>query len=181
MTITLVEQPWEQSCIEKLLHVVVLPYPAKGHSIPLLHFAKRLHSMGVMVTFVNTFSHLAREHFRTLEGLDRSTMRVVPLGVPPREGEGTSSLPFIHHVNELVADSELLVEGLFSQPGDAPPACIVSDMFLGWTQVSCGFSLQDRGYHGIWSFLWFLSDIVFSVLVVSFVVQGYSAAECFAS
>lgn len=77
------------------LHVVVLPYPAKGHSIPLLHFAKRLHSMDVVVTFVNTFSHLSRAHFRTLDVLESSTMRVVPLGVPPPEGEGTGNLPYV--------------------------------------------------------------------------------------
>lgn len=118
------------------LHVVVLPYPAKGHSIPFLHFAKRLHSMDVVVTFVNTFNHLSKEHFRTLDGLqDSGTMRVVPLGVTPKD-EGAGSLPYVEYVNDLVPDGELLMTQLLSEYPDAPPSCIVSDMFMGWTNVS---------------------------------------------
>lgn len=129
-------QPMEELRSKRQLHAVVLPYPAKGHSIPLLHFAKRLHSMDVVVTFVNTFNHLSREHFGTLDGLDDSSMRVVPLGVSPPEGEGSGSLPYVEHVHELVTDAEVMVAELFAANEGAPPACIVSDMFLGWTQVS---------------------------------------------
>lgn len=138
MTIAFAELPQQAKEVERKrkLHAVVLPYPAKGHSIPLLHFAKRLHSMDVVVTFVNTFSHLSTEHFRTLDGLDSSSMRVVPLGVTPPEGEGSGSLPYVKRVNELVSDAEVMVAKLFSENEDAPPACIISDMFLGWTQVS---------------------------------------------
>jgi len=130
------QQPKGEPRGKRQLHAVVLPYPAKGHSIPLLHFAKRLHSMDVVVTFVNTFNHLSKEHFRTLDGLGGSSMRVVPLGVTPPEGEGHQSLPYVEHVNELVTDAEVMVAELFAKNEDAPPACIISDMFLGWTQVS---------------------------------------------
>lgn len=140
MTVSLAElRQRRKAASPRPLHVVVLPYPAKGHSIPLLHFAKRLHGMGVVVTFVNTFSHLAREHFRTLDGLDISAIRVVPLGVPPAEGEGEGGLPYAKHVNGLVSEAEAMVAELFAgkdDDSDAPaPDCIVSDMFLGWTQI----------------------------------------------
>jgi hypothetical protein len=108
------------------LHAVVLPYPAKGHSIPLLHFAERLDAMGVTVTFVNAFNHLSEEVFRSLIGLEHASMRVVALGdssVQP----GGGTLPYLRHVESLEAEAELLLESLFD--------CIVTDMFLGWTQV----------------------------------------------
>ena len=116
------------------LHAVVLPYPARGHSIPLLHFAERLHAMGVTVTFVNAFNHLSEEVFRSLKGLEHTSMRVVPLGdssVQP----GSGTLPYLMHVESLEPEAELLLESLFAQDPECPPDCIVSDMFLGWTQV----------------------------------------------
>lgn len=116
------------------LHAVVLPYPARGHSIPLLHFAKRLHAMGVTVTFVNVFNHLSKEVFRSLEGLDLTALRVVPLGDCSLE-PGGGSLPYIRHTESLEPEAELLLESLFAQDPESPPACIISDMFLGWTQV----------------------------------------------
>lgn len=122
------------------LHMVVLPYPAKGHSIPLLHFAKRLHSLGITVTFFNTFNHMTDEHFRTLDGLD-SSMRVVSLGTTPQEGEGKGSLPYVNHVNDLVGETEDLMQKLIVENPSAPPASIISDMFLGWTQASVSRSV----------------------------------------
>lgn len=61
-------------------------------------------------------------------------MQVVPLHSP--EQEGSKCLPYVNRVDELVPDAELLVEKLFARPPDDPPACIISDMFLGWTQAS---------------------------------------------
>lgn len=116
------------------LHAVVLPYPAKGHSIPLLHFAERLRAMGVTVTFVNVFNHLSEEVFRSLKGVEHTSMRVVPLGdssVQP----GGGSLPYVKHIESMEPEAELLLESLFAQDPELPPDCIVSDMFLGWTQV----------------------------------------------
>lgn len=81
-----------EPCKPKQLHAVLLPYPANGHSIPLLHLPKRLQSIGVVVTFANTYNHLFKEHFRTLDGLD-STIRAVSLGVPSPDWVGLESLP----------------------------------------------------------------------------------------
>lgn len=116
------------------LHAVVLPYPARGHSIPLLHFAERLQAMGVAVTFVNAFNDLSEEVFRSLKGLQHASMRVVPLGdssVQP----GGAWLPYLMHTESLQPEAELLLESLFAQDPECPPDCIVTDMFLGWTQV----------------------------------------------
>jgi hypothetical protein len=35
-------------------HALLIPYPCSGHINPTLHFARLLHSAGVLVTFVNT-------------------------------------------------------------------------------------------------------------------------------
>nr|XP_043616180.1 UDP-glycosyltransferase 83A1-like [Erigeron canadensis] len=38
----------------KIFHVLVIPYPAQGHVIPLMELARRLTSNGIKVTFINT-------------------------------------------------------------------------------------------------------------------------------
>lgn len=98
--------------------------------------------MGMVITFANTYNHLSKEHFRTLDGLD-SSIRVVPLGVPSPEWAELESLPYAEHVHELVPEVELLVEKLFARQADAPPACIISDMFLGCFQVIDFFQTHD--------------------------------------
>jgi hydroquinone glucosyltransferase len=143
-----------------LLHVIILPYPARGHSIPLLHFAKHLHSLGVTVTYVNVFNHLSKDVFDTVdinateeeeegeEKVDqdhsnrnrsksrRRSIRVVQLGVPPVQTKAVRSLPYVREVGTLVEATEEMMEKLFAENQAAPPACLVSDMFLGWTQAS---------------------------------------------
>jgi hypothetical protein len=144
-----------------LLHVIILPYPARGHSIPLLHFAKHLHSLGVTVTYVNVFNHLSKDVFDMLdinatEEADeeeeekddqdhsngnrskstRRSIRVVQLGVPPVQTKAVKNLPYVREVDTLVEATEEMMEKLFAENQAAPPACLVSDMFLGWTQAS---------------------------------------------
>ncbi len=141
-----------------LLHAIILPYPARGHSIPLLHFAKHLHSLGVTVTYVNVFNHLSNDVFDMLDinateedeeekddqdhsNRNRSkssgrSIRVVQLGVPPVHTKAVKNLPYVREVDTLVEATEEMMEKLFAENQAAPPACLVSDMFLGWTQAS---------------------------------------------
>jgi hydroquinone glucosyltransferase len=136
-----------------LLHAIILPYPARGHSIPLLHFAKHLHSLGVTVTYVNVFNHLSKDVFDMLDvnateeeekddqdhsnrNRSRRSIRVVQLGVPPVQAKAVKSLPYVREVDTLVEATEEMMEKLFAENEAAPPACLVSDMFLGWTQAS---------------------------------------------
>jgi hydroquinone glucosyltransferase len=144
-----------------LLHAIILPYPARGHSIPLLHFAKHLHSLGVTVTYVNVFNHLSKDVFDMLDvnateeeeeeeeekddqdhsnrnrsKSSRRSIRVVQLGVPPVQTKAVKNLPYVREVDTLVEATEEMMEKLFAENEAAPPACLVSDMFLGWTQAS---------------------------------------------
>jgi hypothetical protein len=146
-----------------LLHAIILPYPARGHSIPLLHFAKHLHSLGVTVTYVNVFNHLSKDVFDMLDinpteeaddeeeeeekddqdhsngnrsKSSRRSIRVVQLGVPPVQTKAVKNLPYVREVDTLVEATEEMMEKLFAENQAAPPACLVSDMFLGWTQAS---------------------------------------------
>jgi hypothetical protein len=147
-----------------LLHAIILPYPARGHSIPLLHFAKHLHSLGVTVTYVNVFNHLSKDVFDMLDinateeaddeeeeeeekddqdhsngnrsKSSRRSIRVVQLGVPPVQTKAVKNLPYVREVDTLVEATDEMMEKLFAENQAAPPACLVSDMFLGWTQAS---------------------------------------------
>ncbi|CAM6016420.1 unnamed protein product, partial [Sphagnum balticum] len=112
-----------------LLHTIILPYPARGHSIPLLHFAKHLHSLGVTVTYVNDHSN------GNGSKSSRRSIRVVQLGVPPVQTKAVKNLPYVREVDTLVEATEEMMEKLFAENQAAPPACLVSDMFLGWTQL----------------------------------------------
>lgn len=114
-------------------HVVILPFPAKGHSIPVLHFARQLSALGVTITFVNAFDHIEPKDFKQVEGLDK--LRVVGLGGLPQPGDEIGPLPMIPASERITQDFEDLLQELRSTPGLAPPVCILCDMFLGWTQV----------------------------------------------
>ena len=61
-------------------HVVIMPYPSKGHSIPILHFARKLSALGVTITFVNSYEHIKPKDFLSIEGLDK--LRVMKIGGP---------------------------------------------------------------------------------------------------
>jgi hypothetical protein len=154
------ERNGQYSIDRALLHAIILPYPARGHSIPLLHFAKHLHSLGVTVTYVNVFNHLSKDVFDMLDinateeadeeeeeddqdhsngnrsKSSRRSIRVVQLGVPPVQTKAVKNLPYVREVDTLVEATEEMMEKLFAENQAAPPVCLVSDMFLGWTQAS---------------------------------------------
>lgn len=124
-------------------HAVIFPFPAKGHSIPVLHFARQLSALGVTVTFVNAFDHIEPKDFKAVEGLDK--IRVVGLGGLPQPGDELGPLPMIPASERITKDFEHLLEHLHSTPDLAPPSCILCDMFLGWTQV-CMLLLSEFVY-----------------------------------
>jgi hypothetical protein len=45
---------------EKILHAVIVPFPAQGHVTPCLQLAKKLVGLGFRITFVNTIHNNER-------------------------------------------------------------------------------------------------------------------------
>lgn len=122
-------------------HVVIMPYPSKGHSIPVLDFARKLSALPVTITFVNSYEHIKPKDFQSLEGLEK--LRVMKIGGPILPGDEIARpLPMVDASERIIQDFEELVEKLISTPGLPRPACLLCDMFLGWTQVYMQFQLD---------------------------------------
>nr|KAF0901985.1 hypothetical protein E2562_011814 [Oryza meyeriana var. granulata] len=121
-------------------HVVVFPFMAKGHMIPLLHFATALaahHGDELRVTLVTTPANLAFARRR----LPPSSVRVVTIPFPahpdlPAGVESTSALPSPSLFPAFLRATALLREpfAAFLASLPSPPLVLVSDFFLGFTQ-----------------------------------------------
>ena len=112
------------------IHLMVIPYPARGHDLAALQVARKLLSYGVRITMVNIFSNMSQDH---LVVCIAENISVVNLGIRPAHGPGPSGLPFLGDMESVQGETELLVRNL-----SPAVTCIISDQFLGWTQV-CQF------------------------------------------
>ncbi|EER89354.1 UDP-glycosyltransferase 73B4 [Sorghum bicolor] len=139
-------------------HVVVFPFMAKGHTLPLLHFASALaahHGGGLSVTVVTTPGNLAFARRRLparvgLVALPFPSHPDLPAGV-----ESTDALPshslFPAFLRATALLREPFVGYLASLP--APPLALVSDFFLGFTQRVAGDAGVPRvTFHGMSAF-----------------------------
>ncbi|XP_072981314.1 UDP-glycosyltransferase 73B1-like isoform X1 [Typha angustifolia] len=146
-------------------HVIIFPFMAKGHTIPLLHLSGALSSRGLRVTLVTTpvnapfFYHRLHYH--------ESKYNVVILTLPfphhpplPLGVESTDLLPspdlyptFIHATTLLRQPFHDLLLNLSSSSSSSPPLCLISDFFLGWTQPICSeLGIPRLVFHGMSAF-----------------------------
>ncbi|KAB1212282.1 UDP-glycosyltransferase 90A1 [Morella rubra] len=139
------------------LHVVIFPFMSQGHTIPLLHLAKTLSNRGLKVTIVTTASNSSfiRSYTSRYTSIH---LREIPFphieGIP--EGcENTSQLlsldqllPFLIATRELRGPFEEILKDM-SELQD-PPACVISDSFLGWTNALCrAFGIPRLVFNGM--------------------------------
>ncbi|XP_008794406.1 UDP-glycosyltransferase 73B4-like [Phoenix dactylifera] len=144
-------------------HVVIFPFMAKGHTIPLLHLAAALSARGLRVTLVTTpaNSPFIRRHLPTCR---HPAVAILTLPFPhlhplPPGVESTDVLPSLD-----LYPAFLRATGLLRRPfhhllvrllGEAarPPLCLISDFFLGWTLPLCRrFGLPRLVFHGMSTF-----------------------------
>jgi hypothetical protein len=142
-------------------HVVVFPFMAKGHTLPLLHFAAALAARhgggdgGLRVTVVSTPANVAFARRRLPAGV-----RVVALPFPahpdlPAGVESTDALPS-HQLFPAFLRATALLRAPFaayfaSLP--SPPLALVSDFFLGFTQrVATEAGVRRVTFHGMSAF-----------------------------
>lgn len=119
-------------------HVLIIPYPAQGHMIPLLDLAHLLSLHNLAITIAVTPKNLP-----LLSPLLASSPSVKPLILPfpnypslPPNIENAKDLPhsvsnFLHIMHALSRLHSPILQWARSVPN--PPVAILSDFFLGWT------------------------------------------------
>ncbi|XP_038892836.1 UDP-glycosyltransferase 89A2-like isoform X2 [Benincasa hispida] len=126
-------------------HLLVFPFPAQGHMLPLLDLTHHLASHGgFTITILVTPKNLSVLHpLLSAHSSDSVRTLVLPLPHHPKLPNGVENIKDIgNHGNVpiLLALRQLhdpIVEWFNSH--SSPPNAIISDFFLGWTQ-----SLADR-------------------------------------
>ncbi|XP_061988820.1 UDP-glycosyltransferase 89B2 [Rosa rugosa] len=118
------------------VHVLVFPYPAQGHMLPLLDLTHQLATRGVSITILVTPKNLP-----ILNPIlsKHPSIKTLVLPFPPHPSippgfENVKDLPIHAFVSMMCALHDLhrpIVEWFRSHPD--PPSAIISDMFLGWT------------------------------------------------
>ncbi|MBA0761601.1 hypothetical protein Gotri_024227 [Gossypium trilobum] len=122
-------------------HILVFPFPAQGHIIPLLDFTHRLALAATDIDLTITVL-VTPKNLPFLTQLLAAHPRIQPLVLPfpphpsiPSAVENLKDLPqrclpaLMHTLGQLYHP---LLSWFQSHP--SPPSAIVSDMFLGWTQ-----------------------------------------------
>ncbi|XP_068637898.1 UDP-glycosyltransferase 89B2-like [Aristolochia californica] len=117
-------------------HILVIPYPAQGHLIPLLDHAHQLSSRGLLVTVLVTPKNLS-----LLSPLLSNSSSIQTLVLPfpkhpsiPDGVENVKDLPisfFGHMMRAFSSLHQPVLSWARSQP--IPPSAVISDIFLGWT------------------------------------------------
>ncbi|KAF5468852.1 hypothetical protein F2P56_012965 [Juglans regia] len=127
-------------------HLLVFPYPAQGHMIPLLDLTHQLAIRGVTITILVTPSNLP-----LLEPLLSAHPSINTLVLPfpshpsiPPGVENVKDLPpnsFRAMMLSLAQLHEPLLRWFRSHP--SPPVAIISDLFLGWTHcLACELGIR---------------------------------------
>ncbi|GAB4827961.1 hypothetical protein Ancab_034846 [Ancistrocladus abbreviatus] len=111
-------------------HLLLFPFPSKGHTIPLLDLAHRLltrHSRHLTITVLLTPPNLPL--LQPLLSLHRSSSLQTLILSPP--GDGDSPKRLIPTIRSLRLLQTPILDWFRSHP--SPPTAILSDFFLGWT------------------------------------------------
>ncbi|KAF5956118.1 hypothetical protein HYC85_008974 [Camellia sinensis] len=127
-------------------HVLVFPYPAQGHIMPLLDLTHILASRGLTITILVTPKNLS---LLTPLLSKQPSIHTLVLPFPahpslPHGVENAKDMPFvgiraiIHALGELYNP---LLEWFQNHP--SPPVIIVSDFLLGWTHhLACQLGIR---------------------------------------
>ncbi|KAF8660241.1 hypothetical protein HU200_057807 [Digitaria exilis] len=119
-------------------HVVVIPFTAQGHTLPLLDLAALLAVRGLRLTVVTTpgnlplLSPLLAAHPATVRSLTLPfpSHPSLPIGLENTKGCGPEYFPiFIHALASL---REPILAWATSQPD--PVVAVIADFFCGWAQ-----------------------------------------------
>ncbi|KAK3445387.1 hypothetical protein EUGRSUZ_A01139 [Eucalyptus grandis] len=140
-------------------HVVIFPFMAHGHTLPLLDLSKALFRKNIEVTIITTPSN-AKSITQHL--VNSPTIQVIEIPFPsngyglPKGCENTSQLPsmdlhfaFLSATKQLKKPFEDVLASMSASEAGLP-LCVISDFFLGWTLESCrAFGVPRLVFHGM--------------------------------
>ena len=135
-------------------HVVLFPFMAKGHTLPLLHLATALtaHHKSLRVTVVTTPANLAfvRSHVPSsvrLAVLPFPSLPPLPAGVESTDALPSPSLhPTFRRATALLREPFAALMASLS----SPPLVLVSDSFLGFTcRVAADAGVRRVVFYGM--------------------------------
>ncbi|KAK1438921.1 hypothetical protein QVD17_04734 [Tagetes erecta] len=115
-------------------HVLVIPYPAQGHVIPIMELAQRLVEQGIRVTFVNTeVNHkLVTSNCLDKDGFgDLIRMVSIPDGLEPWEDRSDLCKLTLSILKTMPGKLEELIETINKEEG-RKVACVIADDCMGW-------------------------------------------------
>ncbi|KAI4386430.1 hypothetical protein MLD38_004362 [Melastoma candidum] len=146
------------------VHVLVIPYPAQGHTLPMLDLAHRLALAGISLTILTTPANLPTLT-PLLNSHPSSLLRTLVLPFPPHP----SIPPGVENVRHLgnrgnapvisaLSSLRLPILNWFHTHPD-PPLAIISDFFLGWTfHVAADLGIPRIAFFSSGAFLGSVSD-----------------------
>ncbi|CAL5189315.1 unnamed protein product [Lathyrus oleraceus] len=120
-------------------HILVFPYPAQGHMLPLLDLTHQLSLQNTFtITIIVTPKNLPI--LNPLLSIHPNTLQTLILPFPPhpkipsgaeniRDVGNTGNYPFINALSNL---QNPIIQWFNDHPN--PPVALISDFFLGWTQ-----------------------------------------------
>ncbi|KAL1196623.1 UDP-glycosyltransferase 89A2 [Cardamine amara subsp. amara] len=134
-------QPVTKSESLKPPHIVVFPFPAQGHLLPLLDLTHQLCLRGVNVSVIVTPGNLT--YLSPLLSAHPSSVTSVVFPFPPhpslspgvenvKDVGNSGNLPIMASLRQL---REPIIHWFRSHPN--PPVALISDFFLGWTHDLC--------------------------------------------
>ncbi|XP_010261336.1 PREDICTED: UDP-glycosyltransferase 89B2-like [Nelumbo nucifera] len=117
-------------------HILIFPYPAQGHMLPLLDFTHQLAARGLTITILVTPKNvpILSPLLSKYPSIQTLVLPLPPHPSIPAGVENVKDLPFTSFTALYCALGKLydpILHWFRSQP--SPPVAIISDFFLGWT------------------------------------------------
>ncbi|KAG6624215.1 UDP-glycosyltransferase 90A2-like [Carya illinoinensis] len=139
------------------LHLVIFPYMAQGHTIPLLDISKAFAIRGLKVVIITTPSNASFIVSKTSKHPNIS-LSIIPFPRVPELPEGcenTADLPSMALLSTFVEATKKMKQPFEGVLIDMiayghSPICVISDFFLSWTLDSChSFGIPRIVFHGM--------------------------------
>ncbi|KAJ4706714.1 UDP-glycosyltransferase [Melia azedarach] len=115
-------------------HIVVIPYPAQGHVIPLLEFSQCLAEQGFRVTFVNS-AYYHRRVLIAVEGKnyigDKIHLVSIPDGLEPWEDRNDFGNLTQKLLQVMPGKLQELIDQINGREGKSID-CVIADGTMGW-------------------------------------------------